>query len=296
MSAKQVMTPGLRHMLIAVTSFSTMNLFVKLLPSIPPMELVLFRCLVSLVICMYLLHKAGVNWIGEDRLRLALRGICGTMALFLFFITLKKLPFASAVTLAYTSPVFSAILGVLFLREKLKPVQWLSVALSLCGVIMLKGFDTRISLLYFFLGLGSALFSALAYMFVRSLKGKEHPVVVVFHFQLVGTIAGAAASAWHFKMPQGWEWAMLLAVGLLTQMGQINLTKALQTEQLGIASSLNFLGVLYAGLFGALLFGEHVTWLNIAAMLVVAAGVVANVIIGKRAEVIATANIVKPYD
>lgn len=296
MDTRQVFTPGIRHMLIAVFSFSTMNLLVKLMPSIPPMELVFFRCLVSLAICLYLLHKAGVNWIGENRLMLALRGICGTMALFLFFITIKKIPFAGAVTLAYTSPIFSAMLGVLFLREKLRPIQWFFIALSLAGVAILKGFDPRIPLLYFFLGIGSALFSALAYMLVRRLKGREHPVVVVLHFQLVGTLAGAVGTAFHFQMPQGWDWAMLLGIGLLTQLGQLHLTKALQTEQLGIASSINLLGVLYAVFFGVLFFQEHPTAGNIFGMVLVAAGVVANVVIGKRAEVIATTNIVKPYD
>ncbi len=296
MDARQILTPGIRHMLIAVLSFSTMNLLVKLMPAIPPMELVFFRCLVSLVICLYLLHKAGVNWLGEHRLMLVLRGVCGTMALFLFFITIKKIPFAGAVTLAYTSPVFSALLGVLFLREKLKPVQWFFIALSLLGVLILKGFDPRIPLLYFFLGMGSAMFSALAYMLVRRLKGREHPVVVVLHFQLVGTLAGAAGTAFHFQMPQGWEWAMLLCIGLLTQLGQLQLTKALQTEQLGIASSVNFLGVLYAALFGVLFFQEHLTAGNIFGMVLVAAGVVANVVTGKRAEVIATTNVVKPYN
>ncbi len=296
MQAKGIFTKGIRHMLIAVLSFSTMNLLVKLMPAIPPMELVFFRCLVSLAICLYLLQRAGVHWLGDNRLQLLLRGICGTTALFLFFITIKRMPFASAVTLAYTSPVFSAILGILFLNEKLKPLQWLFIATSMLGVVALKGFDPRISLVDFFMGLGSALFSGLAYMFVRNLKGKEHPVVVVLHFQLVGTIAGAAVTIFDFRMPQGWDWLMLLGIGLLTQLGQVNLTKALQTEQLGIASSLNFLGVLYAALFGVLLFQEHVTTANVMAMIVIAAGVVGNVVVGKRAEVIATANIVKPYD
>ncbi len=296
MQAKGIFTKGIRHMLIAVLSFSTMNLLVKLMPVIPPMELVFFRCLVSLAICLYLLQRAGVHWLGDNRLQLLLRGICGTTALFLFFITIKRMPFASAVTLAYTSPVFSAILGILFLNEKLKPLQWLFIVMSMLGVVALKGFDPRISLVDFFIGLGSALFSGLAYMFVRNLKGKEHPVVVVLHFQLVGTIAGAAVTVFDFRMPQGWDWLMLLGIGLLTQLGQVNLTKALQTEQLGIASSLNFLGVLYAALFGVLLFQEHVTTANVIAMTVIAAGVVGNVIVGKRAEVIATTNVVKPYD
>ncbi len=295
MTARQIFSLGIRHMLVAVLSFSTMNLLVKLMPHIPPMELVFFRCSISLLICLYLLHRAGVSWLGENRPLLFFRGICGTAALLLFFITLKKIPFAGAVTLAYTSPVFSAMLGAWLLKERLSAAQWGFITLSLAGVAALKGFDARIPVGYLLLGLGSAVFSALAYMLVRRLKGREHPVVVVLHFQLVGTVAGGVVSAFDFQTPQPWDWPMLLGVGLLTQLGQLHLTKALQTEKLGTASSMNFLGVLYAALWGVLLFQERITLANIAAMALIATGVVGNVIAGKRAEVIASAHVVRPY-
>ena len=57
-----------------------------------------------------------------------------------------------------------------------------------------------------------------------------------------------------------------------------------------------FVAFLPAVFFGVLFFQEHLTASNIFGMVLVAAGVAANVVVGKRAEVIATTNIVKPYD
>ena len=275
-------TPGIRYMLLAVTAFSVMNLCVKLLPGIPPMEMVFFRCLVSFLICAYILTRAKQSWLGNNHLLLIARGASGTIALYFFFLALQNLPLATAVTISYLSPVFSTLFAAIFLKEKVRVVQWFYFGIAFAGVILLKGWDPRVTTFYFILGILSALFAGIAYNLVRTLKQTEHPIVIVMHFQIVGTIAGAVFSVNNFQMPHNWEWAGLLAVGLLTQVGQVNLTKALQLERVGIVTSLNFVGVIYAALFGWVLFSEHLTWKSLFAISLVAAGVVLNILEGRK--------------
>ena len=166
---------------------------------------------------------------------------------------------------------------MLFLNEKMKPVQWLFFGLSFLGVVALKGFDPRVTWLYLGLGLLAAAMSGVAYVLVRSLTGKEHPLVVVFYFQMVGTVVGGLFCLFDFKLPQGWEWLLLLAVGLCAHFGQVNLTLAIQGEKVGTISSLNFLGAIFATFFGWLFFREHLTLGNVLAMLLVIAGVLLNI-------------------
>ncbi|MBK8492991.1 MAG: DMT family transporter [Saprospirales bacterium] len=275
-------TFGIRYMLLAVTSFSVMNLCVKMLPGIPPMEMVFFRCLVSFLICAYILTRAKHSWLGNRYLLLIARGASGTLALYFFFVALQNLPLATAVTISYLSPVFSTLFAAIFLKEKVRPIQWVYFGVSLLGVILLKGWDPRVTTFYFVVGLLSAVFSGVAYTLVRTLKETEHPIVIVMHFQIVGMLAGAVFSAAHFQVPHHWEWLGLLAVGLLTQAGQVNLTKALQLERVGIATSLNFVGVIYAAIFGWVLFSEHLTLKSLFAISLVAAGVVLNILEGRK--------------
>lgn len=264
-------------MLAAVFFFSLMNVCAKRLEGYPSMEIVFFRCVISVVFGFLWLKNASVPWKGSHTIRLVGRGLAGTAALYLFFLTLQKMPLATAVTLQYLSPIFTAILAVFMLDEKIKPVQWLMFGLSFLGVALLKGFDERVSWAYLALGIASAFFSGLAYTLVRSLKDREHPLVVVFYFQMVGTIVGGAFSLTQFKIPKGWDWILLFAIGALAHFGQINLTRAIQGEKVGVISSLNFLGAIFGSLFGWLLFREHLTWGNIAAMLLVVAGVLSNI-------------------
>ena len=100
----------------------------------------------------------------------------------------------------------------------------------------------------------------MAYNLVRRLKEQEHPLVVVLHFQLVGVIAGLFFTLFNWQTPMNaWEWFCLLMCGLLTQVGQICLTKALQAERVAHVSILNYSGLIYALAFGVFIFGEHYT-------------------------------------
>jgi drug/metabolite transporter (DMT)-like permease len=158
------------------------------------------------------------------------------------------------------------------------------------GVILIKGFNGDISAGYLMLGLFSAFCSGIAYNLVRSLKEKEHPIVIVLHFQLVGTIIGFAGCFFDWEMPRGLDWLYLLLTGILTQLGQINLTKALQSEKIAITSSLNYLGILYALVFGVFFFGESYTVSIITGITLVVSGVLLNVIFGQKEHVIVADN------
>lgn len=275
------MSKGVRDMLIAVICFALMNLCIKLLPGIPSMEIVFFRCLIAMLMSFYFLRGIPVSWWGKNRLFLALRGIFGTMALYFFFVTVKHIPFASAVTLAYTSPIFTTVLASWFLKEKVAWFQWVFFGISFCGVVLLKGLDTRIPVQYFTFGLLSAICSSLAYIMVRCMKETEHPQVVVLHFQVIGTVAGLALSIGHFVIPSGWSWLLVVLVGILAFVGQVYLTYALQGEKIGVVSSLNFSGVVFAAGFGWLLFKEHITLANLVAIILVAVGVIGNIWVDK---------------
>jgi len=270
-------------MLLATLAFSIMNVFVKMLSRIPAMEIVFFRCLVSAAICFVGIGRARVDWKGNNNVLLIARGASGTLALFMFFITMQHLPLATAVTIAYLSPIFTTLIGVVALGEHVRPKQWLFYATAFAGVLMIKGFDSSVPLLYLFTGLVAAVGSGVAYNLVRRLKEREHPIVVVLHFQLVGVGAGFIFTVFNWVKPvSAWEWFCLLMCGLLTQFGQTCLTKSLQAERIAHVSILNYTGMIYALIFGVFIFGEHYPAQTILGIVLVVLGVVLSVIFGQR--------------
>lgn len=269
-------------MFVSIFCFSVMNVFVKQLSHLPAMEIVFFRCLISGIACLIGLQGTKVSLLGNNNLLLFLRGASGTLALFCFFVTLQNVPLASGVTLSYLSPIFTTVIAIFLLGEKVRLLQWLFFLISFAGVFVIKGFDANFPLIYFITGVSSGFFSGIAYNLVRSLKEREYPLVIVLHFQIVGIIAGFIYVLFDWKTPQGIDWLYLLMTGILTQLGQVYLTRALQAERVAQVSIINYTGIIYALIFGSLIFGEIYTLQTLLGIGLVIVGVVLSILFSKK--------------
>lgn len=273
---------GVQHMLVAGLFFSMMNLGVKFLNHIPAIEVVFFRCIISVIISYVMIKKAKISLLGNNKPILFLRGFFGVIALSLFFTTLQEMPLASAVTFQQLSPIFTAIFGIFLLKEKVKAPQWLFFLIAFGGVALIKGFDTNISNYHLLLALGSAVFAALAYNMVRLLKDTDHPLVVVLYFPLVATPFAGIYTYFNWVMPYKWEWLIILGIGVATQIAQVNMTKALQMEKVGTVTIVKYLTVIYAIFFGYTLFGEELITATVIGIIMIISGVVFNLFYSKK--------------
>lgn len=282
-------------MIVSSFAFSLMQLCVKALPHIPIAELVFFRSLVSLSICLFFLRKHQVSVWGHNKKVLIGRGAFGTIALTLFFITLQHIPLASAVTIQYLSPIFTTFFAIYIMKEKTRFMQWIFFIMAFVGVIIMKGFDERISHLYFGLGLLSAGFSGLAYNCIRLLKATEHPLVVVAYFSVVAMpIFGVLILMNQWGVPGleffSWVWPnwkdliLLLLLGVFTQIAQLYMTKGIQSDKAGNIMSVKYIGTIFAFSFGYFIFGETYSAMSLIGILLVLAGIILNIIFKEKSQ------------
>jgi drug/metabolite transporter (DMT)-like permease len=276
------LSEGVRAMFLSTLAFSLANVLVKQVSHIPAMEVVFFRCLFASAFCFIGLYRAGADWKGSHRGLLLARGLFGTTALYLFFTTIQNVPLASAMTIQYLSPIFTSVIAIVILSEKVKAIQWLFYAIAFGGVLLIERFDPRISPFYLTLGIISAFCSGVAYNLVRRMREQEHPLTVVLHFQLVGVVAGFFSLFFNWKMPSGWDWFWLFMIGVFSQLGQIFLTNALQREKAAGVAIINYSGLIYAIFFGVFVFGEQLLPVTLLGMLLVVAGVLFSILYSKR--------------
>jgi drug/metabolite transporter (DMT)-like permease len=184
------------------------------------------------------------------------------------------------------SPIFTATIAIFVLKESVLPIQWLFYVIAFGGVLMIEQFDPRISPFLLALGIISAFCSGMAYNLVRSLRGKEHPLTVVLHFQLVGAIAGIISLFFQWKTPLGWDWLYLFLIAVFSQVGQIFLTNALQRERIAGVAIINYTGLIYALTIGWFIFGESQSIMSLAGMSLVVLGVLLSVLYGRRRQLI----------
>jgi drug/metabolite transporter (DMT)-like permease len=244
--------------------FSLMSLAVKLVGQrLPSQEVVLVRGVMNAGFSYALLRRAGVRPWGARPVVLALRGLLGFASMSCIYFALVRLPLADATVLQYTSPVWTALLAIFVLGERMRPREVALAAASLAGVVLIArpsflfgAAAPRLDLLAVAAMLAAAIFSAGAFVTIRKLGRTEHPLVIVFYFTLVTVPASLPGALAGFVLPTGREWWMLLAVGLAAQAGQVYLTRGLQLEPAGRATAASYLQVVFAAVWGALVFRE----------------------------------------
>lgn len=268
------LTPGIKYILASTFFFALMNIGVKYLADIPAHEVVFFRAFVSLIVCYFLIRKKGLNPWGNNKPVLLLRGLAGTAALTMYFYTLQNMPLASAVTIQYLSPIFTIIIAGFLVKESTRPIQWLFFVASFAGVVMIKGFDPRVTPSDLIIGVAAAVCSGFAYNFIRKLKDQDHPLVVVFYFPLVTVPLIGVYTATHWVTPSALEWLVLILIGLVVTVAQIFMTKGYQLERASNVSNFNYLGVVFALGFGFLLFNELIEPLGLAGIFLIIGGVI----------------------
>jgi drug/metabolite transporter (DMT)-like permease len=252
-------SPGIFYMLASTALLALVNVAVKKLTDLPTAEIIFARCLISLVLTVWQLHRTNTPILGppEARFNLLGRGVFGAGSIILGFLALKALPLGAAATLSYLAPVVTAVAAIWLIGEPLKPWQWLFYAMAVGGVVVAKGTAGLLSA-GVLLGVGSAVSSGVSSVFLRRAGDKIAPLVPVFYFNVVPLAISAIWMLFDLKLPHGIEWAWLLMAGVFTHVALWCVTHAFQKQQANFVAALDYLGLIYATALGYFVFGDKV--------------------------------------
>jgi drug/metabolite transporter (DMT)-like permease len=268
-------------MLLGTLFFSVMSVFAKLAGErLPTMELVLARVIVTLIMSWWVIKRIGIDPWGNNKKLLLLRGFAGFMGLSCYFYAIAHLPLADATVIQFCNPMLAALIAVFALKEQLRMVDVIAAVCSMAGVVLVAQptflFASGAPLDQVAVGVGivGAIFSAIAYVVIRRLGSTEHHMVVVFYFPLVTGPASLPILAFEgIVLPQGFEWLLLLGIGVAAQLGQIQITQGFKLETASRASSVTYLQIVLAYTWGVLFFGEYPNAISILGALLVLVGV-----------------------
>ena len=256
---------GARFMLLSALSFALMGVCVKLahLDGIPILEIIAARALVSVFLSYIDIKRKKIPMWGARKGLLLSRGLAGTFALICVYYALVNIPYAEATMLQYLNPMFTAVLAIIFLGERVQRSTLACIILSFIGLLIIVRPDFlfgQISGGYYSLAIVAAIFGAfgsgVGYVLVRKLSASEDPSVIIIYFPLVALPLSITLLGGDFVMPQGMTWIWLLLVGVFTQAAQVGLTKAMQTETASQATSFAYTQVVFAVVLGWLVFAE----------------------------------------
>lgn len=269
-----MLSTGVKHILLASLFFSIINALVKYYSHIPAIEIVFFRSLVTLILSYSVIWQKKIKIFNEHFNLLFLRGLCGAIALSLYFYTIQVMPLATAVTVLYLAPVFTVVLSVFLVKESPNPKQWPFIVAGFVGAALMKSFDPNTSLLHFMMGMTAALFAGLAYNFIRLLKDRAHHQLIIFFFPLITIPVCLPFLVPVWVTPNLSDLFGLILIGVCTQIAQVFMTKAYMAESASKISHFNYLTAVWALLTGIIFFDEMLSWISIAGMGIIIVSVI----------------------
>ncbi len=265
-------------MLVAGLLFGLMGVFVKLgAAHFSYIELVFYRSFFGLLLVYGIMRQQHVGVATRYWRNHLWRGISGSVALALFFYCITVLPLATAVTLNYTAPLFLTLLTMLVFKDRFHLSLTAAIALGFCGVVLLlQPTLEREQLLPGLLGLISGFLAGVAYLNVKQLALIGEPDArTVLYFSLIATLGSGVwmlFDAVHAVTPGGF--AILLGLGGSATLAQLAMTRAYRTGRTLVVGSLAYSTIVFASLFGMLLWDETLglaSWLGMA--FIIASGV-----------------------
>ena len=204
----------------------------------------------------------------------AMRSAAGMTGVTLNFGAVALLPLAEATTLGFTVPMFGTILAALLLRERVGIHRWAAVMIGFVGVLIVTqpGANT-LPLFGTAVGIVAALSVAGTSLMIRDLGRTEAPLTTVFWFTLISTVVMSVLLPFVLHEHDLISWAIMAIVGLTGGLAQVAITSALRHAPVSTVLPMDYSALIWASLFGWLLFGalpSHSTWLG--APVIVASG------------------------
>lgn len=271
-------------MIFSVIAFAIMNAIIKYLTIFNVYQVVFFRSIGTLCFTIPLILKQKIPMLGTKRKLLFFRAFFGVISITCFFQSLNYLAVGTAVSLRYTSPIFAAIFAAIFLKEKVKNIQWLLFFIAFVGVLIIKGFGVDVNTVGLLLIMTSAIFLGLIFVIIRKIGNSENPLVIINYFMILAFVFGGIMSIDNWIMPNNLQWLLLLSTGVFGYIGQLYMTKAFQSNETNLIAPLKYLEVIAMIIIGAFWFDEVYNIWSLVGVFLILVGLIYNIYIKNRSK------------
>ncbi len=260
----------LRGILIYVVNticFSVISLLVKELSiqfSISELLLVRFFC-TFLGMALLIQFKGGFPLLRTRKaLDLAIRTASGMIAIALSFVAFSGALLADATALVFSAPLFTLLLSIPVLSERINRQKIFAVLTGFLGVVLITrpGFNNVSPALY--AALGSAIFFSIVTVWLRRLNQTVHPLAISFYYNLTGTLVFFLWS-WSSGWSEAWSeiHGMLLLLGLIGIIQQVMLSYSFRFAEASLLAPFDYLSLPLALVFGYWFWNEFPDWLSL---------------------------------
>lgn len=252
-------TKGIIFILLSAIGFAVMSIFVKLSGDLPTVQKVFFRNLITAFISITLIlrKKAPLLQNKSSIVPLLFRSTFGVLGMLLYFYAMDNMILSDANMINKLSTFFLLIFSAIFLKEKFKTYQLISVSLAFIGAIFIIKPAFQIDIGPYLISLSAAVLAGAAYTFLRYIGKNEPFYSITFFFSAFSTIVLLPFVLIYFEPMSFIQIIYLLLAGVFASIGQFGITIAYKFAAAREISIFNYFNVIFVTILSYFVFLDY---------------------------------------
>ena len=249
---------GFLYMFMSVCAFSIMDLVVKWSESYPLGQVIFFRGFFGVVLYFLIMPRDRIkNFYYTKRPGLHfLRCFFGLIALLAIFTALRNLPLATVVSISFAAPIFTTILSIFLLSEKVGLFRWLAVIVGFVGIIIITEPGFTSLNIYFIYPVIFCLGMSYVAITIRQLSTSEPVWLISLYFSATITLASFFTIPYGWIMPDIKDLILLMSIGILGGAANLWLSQSYKFSEVSLVTPLKYLALVFAIIFGYFIWNE----------------------------------------
>ena len=246
-------------MFISICAFSIMDLIVKWSDNYPVGQVLFFRGLFGMIPIFFLIPKERYfDFYKTNRPILHFkRCFAGLISIVAIFIALRELPLATVVSITFAAPIFTTILSIFFLSEKVGFYRWMAVLVGFIGIIIISEPGYSSLNLYYIYPIIFCLGLSYVAIAIRQLSSTEPVWLIGLYFSFSIMIMSFFSLITHeWILPNLKDLFLLSMIGILGGLANLWLTQSYKFSEVSLVTPLKYLALVFGIIFGYLFWDE----------------------------------------
>lgn len=268
---------GAGLVVLSTMGFSVMHAMIQYLgkQGLHGFEIAFFRNLFGVIVIapMVMQHGLSVFRTGNLKLQFARAGVNSIAMLMFFYGITTGVALGLVQSLSFTAPLFTSLLAVLFLGERMRVHRWTALFVGFIGtLIILRPGMAEIPPGAMYI-LCAAMMWGIAMVIIKKLTETDSAVTISIYMILFLTPISGIAASFVWTNPTWEQLAWMVAIGIIGTLSQLAFTQAFRLADATAVLPFDFSKLIWSALLGWIFFAQVLDiWVWVGAILIFSGG------------------------